>query len=77
MDLLGQYANWSGSRVSGMVELLRAITSLSKHFMITEVSVTWRSSSWHLSSCGSEFLGTGMMVVILKPVGITDWDKER
>ena len=30
MDLLGRYANWSGSRVSGMMELMCAITSLSK-----------------------------------------------
>ena len=40
MDLAGGYANWSGSRVAGRVELMCAITSLSKQFMITEVSAT-------------------------------------
>jgi hypothetical protein len=47
MDLLGRYANWSGSRVAGMVELMCAITSLIMHFMIPEVSATGRWSLWH------------------------------
>lgn len=42
IDLLGQYANWSGSRVSEMIALTCAITSLSKNFMITDVSATVR-----------------------------------
>ena len=42
VDLLGQYANWSGSRVSGRVEVIWSLTSLSKHFMMTEVSATGR-----------------------------------
>jgi hypothetical protein len=40
MDLLERFANWSGSRVSRMMELMCAITSLSKHFTITDVSAT-------------------------------------
>ena len=36
MDLLGQYANWSGFRVSGMMELVCAITSLSKHLRMLQ-----------------------------------------
>ena len=55
-----------------LVELMYAITSLSKHFMITEVSATGLKSLWHKAF---EFLGTGL--VILKHVGITDWDKKR
>lgn len=57
-----------------MVELMCAITSLSKHFMTTDVSATGRWSLWQEVL---EFLRTGMMVVILKHVVITDWDKER
>lgn len=37
MDLLGRNANWSVSRVSGMMTLMCALTSLSKHFTITGV----------------------------------------
>jgi hypothetical protein len=50
------------------MEFMCAITSLSKHYMPQGGS-----------HCGmkSEFLGTGMHVVSLKHVGITDWDKER
>jgi hypothetical protein len=33
--------------VSGMVELMYAITSHPKNFMITEVSATRRESLWH------------------------------
>ena len=32
VNLLGHYANWSGFRVSGMMVLMLAITSLSNHF---------------------------------------------
>ena len=39
VDLLGWYANLSGSSVSGMM-VLRAMTSLSRHFMATDVSAT-------------------------------------
>ena len=73
MHLLGQYANWSGSRVSGIVELMCAITSLSKHFMITEVRATGQQSlchealrvlgdkndCGHLKTCGDYRLGPG------------------
>ena len=37
-DLLGWNANWSGSIVSGIMVLMSAMTSLSKHFMATDVS---------------------------------------
>ena len=40
VDLLGRYANWSRSRVSGIMVLMWAITSLSKHFMATDMSAT-------------------------------------
>ena len=42
VDLLGRCANWSGSRVSGIMVLMGTITSLSKHFMATDVSATGR-----------------------------------
>ena len=42
VDLLGRYANWSGSRVSGRMLSMCAMTSLSKHFMATDVSATGR-----------------------------------
>jgi hypothetical protein len=50
------------------------LTSLSKHFMMTEVSATER---WSLSSVTFAFLGTGTMVTNLKHVGTADWDRER
>ena len=40
VDLLGQFANWSGYMVSGMMMLMRARTSVSKHFMATDVTAT-------------------------------------
>ena len=44
VDLLGRYANCSGSRVSGKVEMeeIWSLTSLSKHFMMTEVKAMGR-----------------------------------
>ena len=42
VDLLGLHANWSGSRVSVMMVLMLAMTSLSKHFMTTDVSASGR-----------------------------------
>ena len=60
MDLLGWYAHWSGSRVSGMMELICSITSLSKHFMITDVSATWnRNDDGLLKTYGDFRLGQG------------------
>jgi hypothetical protein len=38
VDLFGQFVNFSGSRVSRMMVLILAMTSLSKHFMATDVS---------------------------------------
>jgi hypothetical protein len=40
VNLLGRYANWSKSKMSDIMELMCAITSLSKHFMIIDVSAT-------------------------------------
>ena len=40
VDLLGQYANCCGSRVSGIMVLMQTMTGLSKHFMATGVSPT-------------------------------------
>ena len=50
------------------------MTSLSKHFMATDVSATGRLSFRQVTLV---FLGTGTMVVCLKHVGITDSDRER
>jgi hypothetical protein len=33
---LGWYVNWSGSRVSVMMVLMCVMTSLAKHFIITD-----------------------------------------
>ena len=41
VDLLGCYANWSGSRVSGIM-LLCAMTSISNYFMATDMSAMGR-----------------------------------
>jgi hypothetical protein len=49
-------------------------TSLSKHFMATDVCITGWSSFRQVTLV---FLGTGTMVVCLKHVGITDADRER
>ena len=50
------------------------MTSLSKHFMATDVSAKGR---WSFRQVTLGFLGTGTMVVFLKHVGITDSDRER
>jgi hypothetical protein len=50
------------------------MTSLPKHFMMTEMSAPERQS---FSSVTFAFLGTGTMVAILKHVGTADWDRER
>ena len=42
VDLLGRYANCNGSSMSGMKELTCAITSHSKHLMITDMGATGR-----------------------------------
>ena len=42
VDLLGRDANGSGSRGSGIMGLMGATTSLSKHFMATDVSAMGR-----------------------------------
>ena len=72
--LFGQYANWSVSRISGIIVLVCAMTSLSEHFMATDVSATGQDSYRQVTL---EFLGTGTMVVCFKYVGITDSDRER
>jgi hypothetical protein len=45
-----------------MLALMRAMTSLSKHFMMTEVTATERQSFGHVSLF---FLGTETMVISL------------
>ena len=50
------------------------MTSLSKHFMATDVSAMGRKSFRQVTFM---FLGTGTMVVCLKHVGITDSNRER
>jgi hypothetical protein len=50
------------------------MTSLSKHFMATDVSATGRESFRKVTLV---FLGTGTMVACLKNVGTTDSDRER
>jgi len=42
LDLLGRYANSRGSKVSGSVEQVWVLTSLSKHFIMMVVSATGR-----------------------------------
>lgn len=37
VDLLGKYANCSGSGVVGKEEVMRVLINLSKHFITTEV----------------------------------------
>jgi hypothetical protein len=49
------------------------MTSLSEHFMATNVSSTWWKSFRQVTFA---FLGTGTMVVCLKHVGITDSVRE-
>jgi hypothetical protein len=60
--------------VSGMMVSVCVLTSLSKHFIIADVSATGRSSFRQVTL---ELLGKVTMVVSLKHVGITDCDKER
>ena len=50
------------------------MTSLSKHFMATDVSGMGRQSFRQITLV---FLGTGTTVVCLKCVGIIDTDRER
>ncbi len=42
VDLLERYANWRGSKVTGMDELMWLLTSLSKTFMTIDVRATGR-----------------------------------
>ena len=50
------------------------MTSLSKHFMVTDVSASGRKSFRQVTLV---FLGTGTMVVCLKHVDITDSVRDR
>ena len=50
------------------------MTSLSKHFMATDVSATGRQSFRQVTLV---FFNTGTMVVCLKHVGMKDSDREK
>ena len=61
---LVQMVCWSGSVVSGRVEVIWSLTSLSMHFMMRFISVTLA------------ILGTGTMLALLKHVETADWHKD-
>ena len=63
MEQLVRYANCRGSRVGGRRFFMWIRISLSKHFMMVEVSaIGW----WSLRQNTGDFLSTGIMVVVLK-----------
>ena len=60
--------------MAGKEEMIWSLTSLSKHFMMTELNAMGPIVIYfnYLS-----FLGTGTVVAILKHVGTADWNRER
>ena len=40
VERLGSYANWNGSKDGESMEMMRPLTTLSKHFMMVDVSAT-------------------------------------
>ncbi len=42
VERFGRYANWSGSRVLGRLDLIWCMTNLSKHFIMIGVSAMGR-----------------------------------
>merc|ERR1712035_163550 len=67
------YANWNGSNDGGRMEMMWSLTTLSKHFMMVEVSATGRKSLRHVMA---GFFGTGIIVADLKHGGTTAWFSE-
>ena len=60
VERLGRYANWNGSSVVGRLDVIWALTNLSKHFIMMGVS----AMGWYSFSVDAgDFLGSGMMVV--------------
>lgn len=60
VELLGWYADWNESRVSGNEEVMKSLTSLSKDVITTEFRSpgqwSWRQEGWG-------FCGTGKVTV--------------
>ena len=59
--------------MSGRVEVIWSLTSLSMHIMMMEVSAMGQLS---FSSVTFAFLGTETIVALLKHVGTADWDRD-
>jgi hypothetical protein len=58
-----------------MMEVMLAMTSLSKYFMATDMNATEQQQTFKQVTFA--FLATGTMVVCLKHVGTTDLVRER
>ena len=69
VDLLGRYAHWRGSKVTGREEQMWVLANRSKHFRMMEVSATGPELFRQVMG---DFFDTGMMVVGLKQVGTAD-----
>ena len=70
VDRLVLYANCRGSRFAGRQFLMWRITSRSKHFIMIGVRATGRKS---FKQAGFDFLGTGIIVALLRQVGTAAW----
>lgn len=62
IDLFGQYAKCSGSKVSGSDLMMKSLTSLSKRFTTHEI----RATGLLLRQTGLGFFGTGTIMDCLK-----------
>ena len=68
VERFGWYANWNGSSDGGSLEVIWFFTTLSKHFIMMEVSATGQRSVRLLML---DFYGTDMMLAALKHDGTT------